>query len=54
MNKTNAVGTYSVYDDAKEVYYSKNQLTRWSWVNGEFRSGIFEKSNWESGKFFNG
>lgn len=54
MNKTNTVGTYSVYDDIKEVYYSKNQLTRWSWVNGEFRSGIFEKSNWESGKFFNG
>lgn len=53
-NKTNTVGTYSVYDDIKEVYYSKNQLTRWSWVNGEFRSGIFEKSNWESGKFFNG
>ena len=54
LNRTNTIGTQSVYDDFTEVYYSKNSLTRWSWLDGEFRNGIFERSNWESGQFING
>lgn len=52
-NNTNVGGNIDVFTDSKEVYYIDNPLnylkTRFSWQNGIFKNGDFEKSNFEYG-----
>jgi hypothetical protein len=57
-NDTNAGGTASTFLDTLQVYYIDNLTTplttRWSWQDGIFNNGDFEKSNFEKGSFLNG
>ena len=36
------------------IYYKNNFVTRWSWQNGQFNNGDFEKSIFEMGTFSGG
>lgn len=55
-NNSNAAGTTLIYQNTKESYYydGVDNLLRWSWKNGTFKNGDFEKSNFEDGKFLSG
>lgn len=53
-NKSNQIGTQSVYSELVPVHWRSDFETRYSWINGKFNGGQFESSNWESGEFKNG
>ena len=56
-NSSNSVPDTSVYLNNSSYYYYDNIIDnklRWSWQNGLFNNGDFEKSNFEMGQFLNG
>lgn len=53
-NKSNQIGTQSVYSEIVPVHWRKDFATRYSWINGKFNGGQFEASNWEYGEFKDG
>ena len=58
-NNSNNLYTTQVYaDETTGFYRKKNDLgqtkTRWAWLNGTFRNGIFELSHFENGLFEDG